>query len=371
MQPELNPWYRITNPEVVNSPALLIYPERVQTNVERMLSVVKDKSLIRPHVKTHKMPDLVLLQIRNGIRKFKCATIAEAEMAAVCGPDEILMAYQPTGPNVRRFIELQKKFPSVEISCITDCEKVALELSGQAMDANININVWLDINNGMNRTGIAPGKKAVELFHLINNMPNLKAVGLHVYDGHLHDSDFTVRKHKCDEAFSLAAPMIEELKSHYGSLRIVAGGTPTFPIHAQREGVETSPGTPVLWDYGYSSSFADLNFLHAAVLFTRVVSKPAEGLVCIDLGTKAVASEMPHPRIKILEINDYEFVTHNEEHMVIRSAEAYKMEIGDAIYCIPYHICPTSDRFDKVSVVRNSKVTEEWKVEARRRKITI
>jgi len=371
MDSDKDKWYCISNPNQVNSPALLVYPDRIEENIERLIASVSDKSLLRPHVKTYKMPGIVRLLIKHGIRKFKCATIAEVEMTAGCGPDEVLLTYQPVGPNIRRFFELRKRFPEVAISCIADCEKIVRQLSEKAVEFNDKAGVWIDINVGMNRTGIAPGDEALRLFRLVSDLPGLKAEGLHIYDGHIHESDYSLRKCLCDEAWATAEPMIAELKSGYGKLRIIAGGTPTFPFHAAKEGIETSPGTAVLWDYGYSSAFADLDFLHAAVLFTRVISKPGKDLICIDLGTKAVASEMTHPRIKLIGLSDYEFVAHNEEHLVIRTAKADSIEQGDELYCIPFHICPTVDRYDKVSVVRDGMVTEEWKVEARTRQITV
>ena len=364
-------WFRISNPDEVNSPALLVYPDRIGENIERMLASVEDKSLLWPHVKTHKMPEIVRMTMNHGITRFKCATIAEAEVAAGCGPDEILLAYQTVGPNIRRYFELQKKYPGVSVSCLVDNEEVAAMLSEMSAVYGIPAKVWIDINNGMNRTGIAPGQKAVQLFRTLLNLPGIDPQGLHVYDGHLHESDFAVRKQMCDEAYRTVEPMIAELRSDGYKLRIIAGGTPTFTIHAAREGVGVSPGTATLWDYGYSSSFADLQFLHAAVLLARVVSKPAVGLICIDLGTKAVASEMPHPRIKILGMENYEIVTHNEEHMVIRPGKEEKLNIGDILYCIPVHICPTVDRYNKVYVAEKGKVTGEWEVEGRKRKISV
>jgi D-serine deaminase-like pyridoxal phosphate-dependent protein len=165
--------------------------------------------------------------------------------------------------------------------------------------------------------------------------------------------------------------LVDELKCEgISPVKIIAGGTPTFPVHAKREGVESSPGTLLLWDWGYSSSFTDLNFLHAAVLLTRIISKPCKDLLCVDLGHKAVASEMPQPRIKILGIEKYVLTTHNEEHMIIRTPMADKFKVGDVFYCVPYHICPTVDRHDTVSVVNNHVVTGTWNVEARKRTIT-
>jgi len=210
------------------------------------------------------------------------------------------------------------------------------------------------------------------LARLINDTPMTTLEGLHVYDGHIHEADPGLRRKICDEAFASAAGLAEELKkTGIRSLKIVAGGSPTFPIHARRKDVELSPGTLLLWDYGYGTSFTDMDFIQAAILFTRVVSKPAKHLICLDLGHKAVASEMPQPRIMIRGLSKYSVISHNEEHMVISTEDADIMKIGSPIYAIPFHICPTVDRFDVVSVVRNGKVTEQWNVVARKRKITI
>ena len=365
-------WYVIDNEEDVFSPALLLYPDRIEENIRRMIAVAGSAERLRPHVKTHKMPEIVRLQMKYGISKFKCATIAEAEMTARCGAPDILLAYQPIGPNIKRYFDLNKTFPGIKFSCITDSEEVISQLSAEAAARNCRAHIWLDINVGMNRTGIAPGDKAVILARLINDLPMTMLEGLHVYDGHIHEADPGLRRKISDEAFASAAGLANELKkTGIRSLKIVAGGSPTFPIHAQRAEVELSPGTLLLWDYGYSTTFSDMSFVNAAILFTRIISKPAKNLICLDLGHKAVASEMPQPRIVIPGLSEYSIISHNEEHMVISTEDAGRMNIGSPIYAIPFHICPTVDRFDVVSVVRNGKVTEQWNVEARQRKITI
>jgi D-serine deaminase-like pyridoxal phosphate-dependent protein len=223
----------------------------------------------------------------------------------------------------------------------------------------------------MNRTGISPGEEAVRIYKLIAGLPNLKAAGLHVYDGHIHEKDFSRRIEICNDSWVPVQKMTDNLKiAGFTDLRVVAGGTPTFPVHALRGDVELSPGTILLWDYGYSSSFGDMDFKNAAVLFTRVVSKPAKDLLCLDLGHKSVASEMPQPRIMIQGINDYTIIGHSEEHMVIRTPQAENFHTGDPVYALPWHICPTVDRFDSVYTVNESRVTGQWKVEARRRQIS-
>ncbi len=99
---DIIPWYRISNPDEVFSPALLIWPDRIDDNIRKMIEIAGDPGMLRPHVKTHKMPEIVMLQMKRGINKFKCATIAEAEMVSACGAQDVLLAYQPAGPNIAK-----------------------------------------------------------------------------------------------------------------------------------------------------------------------------------------------------------------------------------------------------------------------------
>ena len=365
-------WYLLDNTNEVHTPSLLIYPNRIEANIKKMIDIAGGPDRLRPHVKTHKMSEIIKLQMKYGILKFKCATIAETEMVAWCGAPDILLAIQPVGPNIDRFFKLKQEFKKVKISCIADNEDIIIQLSDMARKTGLETNVWLDINSGMNRTGVIPGEKAARLFKRIMDSPMLIAEGLHLYDGHIHEPDFTKRKLICDEGFISITSLVEELKSDgISPVKIIAGGTPTFPVHASREDIELSPGTLLLWDWGYSSSFSDMDFLHAAVLVTRVISKPAKDLLCLDLGHKSVASEMPQPRINFLNIQKYAIINHNEEHMVIRTGEAAKYKTGDLLYGIPWHICSTIDRHDSVYVINDHKLTGQWSVEARKRKITV
>jgi D-serine deaminase-like pyridoxal phosphate-dependent protein len=367
-----NPWFRIKNEQEVPSPALLVYPDRIEFNIRKMIEIAGDVNMIRPHVKTHKMAEIIRMQMKHGIYKFKCATIAEAEMIARCGGKDILLAYQPVGPNIERFFRLKGEFPDAVISCIADTEDVIRQLSAGAQKHNSAACIFLDINNGMDRTGIAPGKEAARLYKLTGELPMLKAGGLHVYDGHIHEKDLSLRRKIAGDAFKSVSEMLDLIrKPGDPPVTIVAGGTPTFPVHAGHKHSETSPGTVLLWDYGYSTSYRDMEFLHAAALLTRIVSKPAKDLVCLDIGHKAIASEMTPMRVFLPELSNYEMVKHSEEHMVLKTKEADSLKVGDVLYGIPYHICPTVDSYDFVTVVKDGLASEQWNVVARKRKISI
>jgi D-serine deaminase-like pyridoxal phosphate-dependent protein len=134
--------------------------------------------------------------------------------------------------------------------------------------------------------------------------------------------------------------------------------------------VECSPGTCVFWDFGYGSKLPDLDFLPAALLLTRVISKPGPNLLCLDLGHKAVASENPHPRVQLLNLPEAKAVGHSEEHLVVETERAHEFAVGDCLYGNPWHICPTVALHGQAVVVRNGQVTERWRVAARERALT-
>jgi D-serine deaminase-like pyridoxal phosphate-dependent protein len=224
----------------------------------------------------------------------------------------------------------------------------------------------------MNRTGIAPGEDSTSLARLISSRPGLRFGGLHAYDGHLHEPNASERRSRWEAALAPVWALRDRLEaSGLPVPRIVAGGTPTLAFFGERPDVECSAGTTVLWDFGQPSHDPELEFLHAAVLLTRVISHPAPNRLCLDLGHKAVASEMPAPRVKLFGLEDVAFVTHSEEHLVIETARAAEFPVGHVFYGLPRHVCPTVALHSEVHAVRDGQVKEVWPVVARARKITV
>jgi D-serine deaminase-like pyridoxal phosphate-dependent protein len=323
-------------------------------------------------LKTHKLPEITRRQLELGIRKCKVATIAEAEMAADAGCRDILLSMQPVGPHADRFTRLILKYPDAQFSAICDHPQVIDSLALAATRAGVTIELLVDLNIGQNRTGICPGEDAVALSQQISRTKGLRNGGLHAYDGHLHQSDPEERRRACAAAF---VP-VEETRDllHKAGLdvpRIVAGGSPTFPFHAQRPDVECSPGTTVLWDAGYAARFGDLDYLQAAALLSRVVSIPTSDSVCLDLGYKALAGEMPHPRVIFPELADATVRGHNEEHLVLQTQHAERFEPGQIVYGIPWHVCPTVALQSEVALVRSGTLERIVPVSARARRLTI
>src|SRR4030095_9484081 len=154
--------------------------------------------------------------------------------------------------------------------------------------------------------------------------------------------DLATRTAQCEAAFSGVLTLRARLLENGLPVpRLVAGGTPTFAIHARHTDRELRPGPCVLWDFGYGDKFPDLPFEVAALLLTRVVSKPGTNRLCLDLGHKAVAAENPQPRVRLLELPDANAIVHSEEHLVIETPRANEFHIGQCLHGIPRHICPT------------------------------
>ncbi|RBQ05516.1 D-TA family PLP-dependent enzyme [Pedobacter miscanthi] len=365
-------WYLLDGAASVESPGLVFYVDRIKANIKLLISMIDDPNRLRPHVKTHKSAEVSKLMIEAGISKFKCATIAEAEMLGICGAADVLLAYQPVGPNIARFIALRKAYPLSRFSCLIDDEKIALELALAFKANGLTAEVFIDVNVGMNRTGILP-EKVPDLCTKLDQIEALSIKGLHAYDGHIHESDFGVRTQKAKliiEALNGLASAIHAKSGHQPV--IIAGGTPTFTIYNTQSTFDCSPGTFALWDKGYQEAFEEQPFNTAALLVSRIVSLPGNSLICCDLGHKAVAAEKPlDKRVVFLNAPELIPVSQSEEHLVLDAGENHSYQIGDILYGLPYHICPTVALYENALAVSENNPSQTWSIASRKRKITI
>lgn len=365
-------WYTLDNPDAIISPSLLVFPKRIERNIETMLQMAGGPKNLRPHVKTHKNAEIIDMQMSKGITKFKCATIAEAELLADCGAPDILLAMQAVGANQNRYLQLVKKYPNLSFSTLVDNPVTAKELGAIAEQHSTILFLYVDLNVGMNRTGITPGKEALELYMYVSEHSWLYIKGLHTYDGHLRNTDVKLRQSDCDEVFKSVLQLKDAiLEAGLPEPILIAGGSPTFPFHCKRKNVISSPGTTLLWDAGYGNQFPEMDFLPAAVLFTRIISKPKAGILCFDLGHKSIAPEMDFPRVQFLTLEHGKQIKQSEEHLVVEYDDLKILNVGDVHYAIPKHICPTVAKYDSLLVVENNRITKEWKVAARNQKLTI
>ena len=367
----MNKWYEINHIEKVDSPSLIVYPQRVKENISRLISMAGDVSLLRPHVKTNKIAEVCSLMLDAGITRFKCATIAEAEMLGMIKAPDVLIAHQPVGPKAERLLQLVTTFPNTHFTCIIDTFAIAESLSKLFTAKGERVQAFIDLNIGMNRSGIIP-EKALQLFKDCQSLASIRIIGLHAYDGHIRDTDLGERSKRSDEAFAkveLLKQQIEEIAQR--TLQVVVGGSPSFPTHIKRKGVQFSPGTFVFWDWGYKHIVPDEPFEYAALVITRIISVIDEHTICTDLGHKSVAAENPLPRVHFLNAPDAEPIGQSEEHLVVKFTGKINWKVGDVLYGVPVHICPTVALYDTAVIVEDNEVIDNWKVIARSRKITM
>ncbi len=364
-------WYIVEIIDSIDTPALLVYKDRVLKNIRNAIAVVKDASRLRPHVKTNKMAEVCRMMMNEGITKFKCATIAEAEMLGAIGAKDVLFAFQPAGPKIDRLLALVNQYPATKFSCLIDHTTAAGQISKCFSSSNGTLDIYIDLNVGNNRTGVTIPKAHV-LYDEIKKYPGIVVVGLHAYDGHVTDSSMEIRLQQ-GEAIYREVTMLRNgiVKNDGRMLNIVAGGSPTFAVYAQKRDVECSPGTFVFWDWSYTTSYPDEPFEYAALVVTRIMSIIDGTSFCTDLGHKSLAAEKPLPRVHFLNAPDAVQISHSEEHMVVKVPDTSHYSIGNVLYGVPVHICPTVSMYERAAVVQNKNVISEWKVTARDKRVTI
>ena len=369
----MNNWYDIQNIEDIDSPSIVLYEDRMMYNLQQMVAMVGgDTSKLMPHIKTNKMPKVVGRMILLGIKNFKASTIAEAEMAGRVGANSVLIAHQLVGPKIQHLVSLIQQLPKTRFFTIVDNLDTLKTLQVEAHKNNVQIGVYIDVNSGMDRSGVKIGAAMEELLKELPSCMSLKFLGLHVYDGHLRDPNFQQRKQNVERGMKSVTALFNDLKHTYPDIQLVCGGTPAFTAHLTEKERICSPGTCVFWDWGYSEALSEQDFKYAVLLITRVISKPTKGIVTIDLGHKAVAAENPvDKRIKFLNLNSYKLLSQSEEHGVLQVEDWENINVGDVFYGVPYHICPTINLYDEAALIKHGKMVEYWDVTARKRKITI
>ena len=325
------------------SPALIYYKDIILANTRRTIEMAGNAERLWPNVKSHKTPEMIRMQTGMGITRFKCATIAEAEMCAKAGGLHIILAYPLVGPNITRFLRLAGDYAhTVFYAAGDDYEHLAL-LSAEAVKVGTRANVLVDVDMGMHRTGV-PIDALEAFYERAAGLAGLALQGMHCYDGHLHDRDCNTRKAKVEAIDREVLKIRDSLhKKGFDCGIMVMGGTPTFPCRAGKDGLYLSPGTCFIGDWGYAVKFPDMAFTPGAALFTRVVSRPTENTFTIDLGYKGIASDPAGDRGIIAGMEDARPLFQSEEHWVFSLPAGRPLPpIGSGCYVIPAHICPTS-----------------------------
>jgi D-serine deaminase-like pyridoxal phosphate-dependent protein len=312
------------------------------------------------------------MMVERGIRSFKCATTLELLVACRSGAGDVLLAYPVMGANARRVREIAKEFADVRISVLVENEEQLRQWRGSA------VSVFLDINPGMNRTGIeqADTEKIVSLVRAVG-AAGLEFRGLHYYDGQYGSVDGRERTTAAHAGYDRLLKVVSEIRRSGLSVpEVITAGTPTFPCSLAYEGFQrgefihrVSPGTIV---YNDASSLAQLSaeygYAPAVLVLTRVVSRPHDGIITCDAGHKTVSADAGFPTCLVVGHPELTPLGPSEEHLPM-AVQAGKSgpQVGDILYLLPRHICPTVNNFDSALLVRRGQIESVEKVTARGR----
>lgn len=365
--------YRVSDFEDVLTPALIVYPKIVASNIERTIDLLDgDASRWRVHIKTAKLAYTLRLLIDHGVCNFKCATTLELRVACEAGAGDVLVAYPSVGANARRVAEIADQFSTVRISALAENEEQIRQWRGS------RVGIFLDINPGMDRTGVEQNR-SVEVVALVRavDAAGLDFRGLHYYDGHYGAVEERERTRAAQRGYDRLMEIVAEIeRAGMNVPEVVTAGTPTLPSSLAYEGFRggnflhrVSPGTVVYCDATSESQRPRAYGYRPAVLVaTRVVSRPRAGIVTCDAGHKAVSADAGVPTCVVVGHPELTPLSPSEEHLPMAVEEgAAAPQIGEVLYLLPRHVCPTVNNFDSALLVRDGEIESVEKVSARGR----
>jgi D-serine deaminase-like pyridoxal phosphate-dependent protein len=370
------PWdqrYRVSQIEDVLTPALVLYPEIIASNIARTLHLLGgDADRWRVHVKTAKLGYTLRLLVERGLGNFKCATTLELLVACQHGAADVLVAYPTVGAKARRVEDIANQFPQVRISVLAENEEQIRQWR------NSPVGVFLDIDPGMNRTGIEQTRRdrVVELAAAVGDA-RLDFRGLHYYDGQYGKVDEPERTAAAHAGYDSLLELVAAIRHHGLNVpEVITAGTPTLPCSLSYPGFcgggfihRVSPGTIVYCDATSLAQLpAEYGYAPAVLVLTRVVSRPRKGIVTCDAGHKSVSADAGVPTCLVVGHAELAPLSPSEEHLPIASnPELEGPQVGQALYLLPRHVCPTVNNFDSALLVRDGQIESVERVSARGR----
>lgn len=354
----------------LDTPALCIDLDAMERNIQRMATFLReatgDRVKLRPHIKTHKTPEIAWLQIKAGAIGLTCQKVGEAEVMAQAGIRDLLITNQVvSAPKIARLMALaQVADPMVAVD---DARNVA-DLSAAAREAGVTLRVVVEVNHGMNRAGVEPGPPALDLARRVADAPGLRFMGLHAYEGHtVMIPDYAERKAATEKALAIAMETKALLEASGLPAPIVTGGgAGTYDITARYPGVtEIQAGSYITMDAQYKYKVG-LPFECALTVLTTILSRPRPGVAVGDSGLKVVTSEFGLP--PVVGIEGAKVVYLSEEHTRLEVTEPQPALVpGAKIELLPTHGCTTFNLHDWVYGIRGDRVESVWRVAARGR----
>ena len=361
--------------EQLPTPALIIDLDRFEANMLKMQDHLEAHGMgLRCHTKMHKSPIIAKKQLEAGALGVCCATVSEAEVMLASGIDNILITSPVvTVEKLLRVIRLAQRSAGIQV--VIDYIDGANLFNDIAAQAGVQLNVLIDLDPGMGRTGITPGEDALTLGkHIIDRCPNLEFNGLQMYIGNcMHINGFEKRSEKYNYLLGKGVETRRMFESEDIAVPIFSGGgTGTYNIDSEtRQLTDLQAGSYVFMDVEYrdiggrtSEHFTD--FEPSLFVLVTAISKPQERLITVDGGIKSLATDTAYPEFRDVEGVRYHFG--GDEHGIIQlNNPSIEINLGDKLPVITPHCDPTVNLYDYYYPYREGVVDEIWPISARGR----
>ncbi len=356
--------------QLLDTPVMVVDETIMHTNIAEMQALANTYGVkLRPHIKTHKTPQIAMLQLAAGAIGLTCAKLGEAEAMVDGGATDILIAYPFYGPlKTRRLLALMER---ARVIVGLDSHTAAEALSAAMRAQDRTLDVYIEVNTGHNRSGLLPGDETVELATELARTPGLRLVGIFSHEGQANIQPPDAIEAVAIDAGERLVETAERIRARGIELPVVSvGSTPAAAITPSVAGItEMRPGTYVFKDtaaFRYGVFGPDRC---AARVVATVVSHAAPDRCILDAGSKSLSLDKSfgHPGHGYIVGHPTSVIhTLSEEHGWVQIGEDDPgFTIGDQVEIIPNHICPAVNLMDELAIVRDGRVIDTWRVTAR------
>lgn len=330
-------------PEEVSTPCFLILEEAIVANLRATAKACGGVQRLMPHIKNHRAEWIVRLLSSEGVPAFKVATVTEANMVLAAGATKLVWAYPTVNrASIRAFVELAKANTGASLGALVDSQQglwAWREIMGNSRP--INLELIVDLDPGMGRTGITLGAAALELAREIKKLSCFG--GWHVYDGHIQDKEIAIRRERVSQVVEkirdlMRAAAIEDL-----STNLIAGASYSFELWPVDLADHVSPGSWVYSSSQHDAELPHLGWAPACYVLATVISKRGS-TATLDAGSKAIS---PDKLITERFRWNGKILLMNEEHSIV---EDDNLTIGDKVLLMPKHACTTAYLYDRAIV---------------------
>lgn len=355
----------------VDTPALLLDLDAFERNLSRLAEATALHSVrLRPHAKTHKCPIIAVRQMALGAVGVCCQKVSEAEAMVYGGVSDVLVSNEVVGLSKLRRLAALNRLAKVAI-CVDDMTNVQ-DLSKVAVELNVELSVYVELNVGSDRCGVEAGQPVLDLARAVGASPSLRFAGLQAYHGRAqHIREYGERRSAIESAVEKVVQSIEALKREGIACPVVTGaGTGSYEFEAQSNVfTELQAGSYIFMDADYArnrdSDGRPVSFFeHSLFVYATVMSRPNRRWVVVDAGLKALSVDSGMPTV--VGYSGIEFTRAADEHGTIEITDPHcPIRLGDKIKLIPGHCDPTVNLYDWFVGIRNNRVEALWPITAR------